>query len=75
MHSWKIFKNHPDLSIYLDNPGPLIAYDEELLNRLTHAQSMDELHVAKCSILKDFREIYAFDVVDAEFPETVLIVK
>lgn len=66
----KIFKNHPDLSIYLDNPGPLIVYDEELLNRLTHAQSMDELHVAKCSILKDFREIYAFDVVNAEFPET-----
>ena len=67
----KIFKNHSDLSIYLANMDPLIAYDEELLQRLTHANNMDELHEAKLSILTDFFDIYAFDIIDAEFPEPV----
>lgn len=40
----KIFKNHLNLSIYLANMDPLIAYDEELLQRLTHTNNMDELH-------------------------------
>ena len=67
----KIFKNHLDLSTYLDNPDPLIEYTEELLKRLVHAQSMDELHEAKISILKDFCEIYNYDIINAEFPEPV----
>lgn len=29
------------------------------------------LHDAKCSVLRDFHDIYAFDVGDAEFPEPV----
>lgn len=65
----KIFKNNPDLSTYLENVEPLAAYAEELLNLLTQAKDIDELHKAKCSILRDFREIYIFDMKDAEFPE------
>lgn len=65
----KVFKKHPDMSTYLDNQELLIAYCEELLNRLTNSRDMDELHKAKCSILKDFCDIYAFDLTDAEFPE------
>lgn len=65
----KEFKNRSDMSVYLSNPEQLIAYDEELLNRLMHARNTDELHEAKCSILKDFRDIHTFDVIDAEFPE------
>ena len=56
----KIFKRRSDLSIYLDNPDQLVAYAEEMLNRLTHAKSVDELHKAKLSVLKDFCDIYAF---------------
>ena len=67
----KIFKRRSDLSIYLDNPDQLVAYAEEMLNRLTHAKSVDELHKAKLSVLKDFCDIYAFDVSNAEFPEPV----
>ena len=67
----KIFKRRSDLSIYLDNPDQLVAYAEDMLNRLTHAKSVDELHKAKLSVLKDFCDIYAFDVSNAEFPEPV----
>ena len=67
----KIFKNRADMSVYLENMNPLISYDEELLNCLTNARNTDELHDAKCSVLRDFHDIYAFDVGDAEFPEPV----
>ena len=67
----KVFKNHSDLSTYLDNPDPFIEYTGELLKRLVHAQSMDEFHEAKISILKDFCEIYNYDIINAEFPEPV----
>ena len=67
----KIFKNNSDLSTYLDNPDTLAVYNKELLNRLSQAKNMDELHEAKISILRDFCDIYAFDVKDAEFPEPV----
>ena len=67
----KIFKSRDDMSVYLENMEPLISYDEELLNRLTNAHNTDELHDAKCSILKDFYDIYAFDASDAEFPEPI----
>lgn len=67
----KIFKNNSDLSTYLDNPDPLAVYNKELLNRLSQAKNMDELHEVKISILRDFCDIYAFDVKDAEFPEPV----
>ena len=49
----------------------LISYDEELLNRLTNARNLDELHNAKRTVLKDFHDIYAFDASDAEFPEPI----
>lgn len=67
----KIFKSRDDMSVYLENMDSLISYDEELLNRLTNACNTDELHDAKCSILRDFRAIYAFDASDAEFPEPI----
>ena len=67
----KIFKSHADMSVYLENMNPLISYDEELLNRLTKARNPDELHDAKCSVLRDFRDIYAFDASDAEFPKPI----
>lgn len=67
----KIFKNNSDLSTYLDNPDPLAVYNKELLNRLAQAKNMDELHEAKISVLRDFCDIYVFDVKDAEFPEPV----
>ena len=57
----KIFKSHADMSVYLENMNSLISYDEELLNRLTKARNPDELHDAKCSVLRDFHDIYAFD--------------
>ncbi len=44
----KIFKNNSDLSTYLENVEPLAAYAEELLNLLTQAKDIDELHKAKC---------------------------
>lgn len=67
----KIFKSHADMSVYLENMDSLISYDEELLNRLTNACNTDELHNAKRSVLRDFRDIYAFDVSNAEFPEPI----
>lgn len=67
----KIFKTHTDMSVYLENMDPLISYEEELLNRLINAQNTDELHEAKCSILRDFHDIYTFDVSDAEFPKPI----
>lgn len=67
----KVFKNHSDLSTYLDNPNPLMEYTGELLNRLMDAQNIDELHEAKISILRDFCDIYNFDINNAEFPEPV----
>lgn len=67
----KVFKSHADMSVYLANMDPLISYDEELLNRLTNARNTDELYDAKCSILRDFRDIYAFDASEAEFPEPI----
>lgn len=65
----KIFKADPNLSIYLENPDPLKDYAEELLNHLTHAGDMEDLHQAKVDILRDYSDIYNFDVTDAEFPE------
>ena len=65
----KIFKNRSNLSIYLENPEPLKDYDEKLLNHLTHAGDIDELHQAKIDTLRNFSDIYNFDVTDAEFPE------
>lgn len=59
------------MSVYLENMDSLISYDEELLNRLTNACNTDELHNAKRSVLRDFRDIYAFDVSNAEFPEPI----
>ena len=67
----KIFKSRADMSVYLENMDPLISYDEELLNRLTNARNLDELHNAKRTVLKDFHDIYAFDASDAEFPELI----
>ena len=67
----KIFKSRDDMSVYLENMNPLISHDEELLNRLTKARNPDELHDAKCSVWRDFHDIYAFDASDAEFPEPV----
>lgn len=65
----KVFKKHSDLSVYLENKDPLIEYAKELLNRLTCVISMEELHQAKIDTLKNFSDIYNFDVTDAEFPE------
>ncbi len=48
----KIFKNRADMSVYLENMNPLISYDEELLNCLTSARNTDELHDAKCAVLR-----------------------
>lgn len=42
----KIFKNNPDLSTYLENVETLVAYGEVMLNRLTQAKDIDELHKA-----------------------------
>lgn len=67
----KIFKCRDDMSVYLENVAPLISYGEVLLNRLTNACNLDELHNAKCSILKDFYDISTFDISDAEFPELI----
>ena len=65
----KIFKATNNLSIYLSNPEPIVACNDEFLLRLTEAKNKGELYEAKVSILKDFQTIYAFDVTDAEFPE------
>ena len=67
----KVFKNRPDLSIYLENQEPLVSYCDELLGRLSSSQNMEELCEAKKSILKDFRDIYLFDLRNAEFPEPI----
>ena len=68
----KIFKSRADMSVYLENMDPLISYDEDLLNRLTNARNLDELHDAKCSVLRDCHDIYAFDASDTEFPEPIV---
>lgn len=67
----KIFKKRDDMSVYLENIDSLILCNEEFLNRLINARDLDELHDAKCSILRDFRNIYVFDVGDADFPEPI----
>ena len=67
----KVFKNRPDLAIYLENQEPLVSYCDELLGRLSSSQNMEELCEAKKSILKDFRDIYLFDLRNAEFPELI----
>lgn len=66
---YKVFKNRPDLSTYLENQELLVSYCDKLLSRLSSSQNMEELCEAKRSILKDFRDIYLFDLKDAEFPE------
>lgn len=65
----KVFKNRSDLSTYLENQEVLVSYCDKLLSRLSSSQNMEELCEAKRSILKDFRDIYLFDLKDAEFPE------
>ena len=67
----KIFKCRVDMSTYLENKEALAEEDTEFLNRLTQARNHDELWEAKRSILRDFREIYEFDVEDADFPEPI----
>lgn len=65
----KVFKAREDLTIYLSNPASARAYGEELLERLISARDHDELQEAKYTVLKEFHEIYRFDIKDAEFPE------
>ena len=57
--------------MYLENQEPLVSYCDELLGRLSSSQNMEELCEAKKSILKDFRDIYLFDLRNAEFPEPI----
>ena len=67
----KIFKMNPDLTVYLDNPEPLVADCDEMLNHLTGARSMDELHEEKIAVLRDFYSVCSFDIKDADFPEPI----
>lgn len=67
----KIFKMNPDLTVYLDNPEPLVADCDEMLNHLTGARSMDELHEEKIAVLRDFCSVCSFDIKDADFPEPI----
>ena len=67
----KVFKNRPDLSIYLENQEPLVSYCDELLGRLSSSQNMEELCEAKKYILKDLRYIYLIDLRNAKFPELI----
>lgn len=67
----KIFKMNPDLTVYLDNPEPLVADCDEMLNHLTGARSMDELHEEKIAVLRDFYSVCSFDIQDADFPEPI----
>ena len=45
----------------VENLDSLILQDEELLKRLINSRDADELHDAKCTVLKDFHAIYAHD--------------
>lgn len=67
----KIFKMNPDLTVYLDNTEPLVADCDEMLNHLTGARSMDELHEEKIAVLRDFYSVCSFDIKDADFPEPI----
>ena len=67
----KIYKMNPDLTVYLDNPEPLVADCDEMLNHLTGARSMDELHEEKIAVLRDFYSVCSFDIKDADFPEPI----
>ena len=67
----KIYKMNPDLTVYLDNPEPLVADCDEMLNHLTGARSMDELHEEKIAVLRDFYSVCSFDIQDADFPEPI----
>ena len=67
----KIFKMNPDLTVYLDNPEQLVADCDEMLNHLTGARSMDELHEEKIAVLRDFYSVCSFDIKDADFPEPI----
>ena len=62
---------NPDLTVYLDNPEPLVADCDEMLNHLTGARSMDELHEEKIAVLRDFYSVCSFDIKDADFPEPI----
>lgn len=48
----KVFKNRPDLSIYLENQEPLVSYCDELLGRLSSSQNMEELCEAKNGVVQ-----------------------
>ena len=65
----KIYKMNPDLTVYLDNPEQLVEHCDEMLNHLTGARSMDELHEEKIAVLRDFYSVCSFDIQDADFPE------
>ena len=67
----KIFKMNPDLTVYLDNPEQLVEHCDEMLNHLTEARSMDELHEEKIAVLRDFYSVCSFDIQDADFPELI----
>lgn len=65
----KQFKLKQDKSIYLANIEPVLEYDHKMLQKLSSAADMDMLLEVKREVLRDYREIYEYDLVHAPFPE------
>lgn len=51
------------------NPEPMLEYVKEKVNRLMQVSNVDEELIVKLEILKDFKEIYEYDLQNAKLPE------
>lgn len=56
-------------NIELTNPEPMVKYVQEKVNELMRASNENEELNIKLEILKDFEEIYKYDLQYAEMPE------
>ncbi len=65
----KVYAMHPGGSLYLTNPEPAMKYVEEKINLLLQAQDHAEELKVKLQILREFEEIFQYDLKMAVRPE------
>ena len=67
----KRFKRREDGSIYLENAESVSQYVKKMADRLCACREEETLLLVKKDILRDYRDIYVYDVNHAEFPEPI----
>lgn len=67
----KRFKRREDGSIYLENAELISQYVKKMADRLCACRDEETLLSVKKDMLRDYRDIYVYDVNHAEFPESI----